>query len=161
MSTENKVKIQLTEENKNAIETAIKTLQDTFKPILVSVPPAEKRAMLTLGNKSLGFVSQNMMYAKQKAEFVPSYLDMNEWEIDLKAWEDLAPYYAQIQEIQSLLSDTISICGNEAYRQSLTYYNTVKQGAKDNVPGAKPIFDELKQYYVHPKKNKEEDKTEE
>ncbi|MCZ4693572.1 hypothetical protein DWB61_00680 [Ancylomarina euxinus] len=156
MSIENKVKIVLTEEQKTAIATGLKTLKDTLGPILISLTPYEKQSMLILGDKSISFVNKNLMYADQKPEFVPSYLDVNDWKIDMQARNDLAPYNAEIQELNSLLLDTIALCGNEAYLQALTYYNSVKQAAKSNIPGAKPIYEELKHQYPNHKKPKEE-----
>jgi len=156
MSVENKVKIVLSEEQKTAIAAGLKSLKDTLGPILVSLTPSEKQSMLKLGDKSISFVNKNLMYAQQKPEFIPSYLDVNEWKIDMQARNDLAPYNAEIQELNSLLLDTIALCGNEAYVQALTYYNSVKQAAKSNVPGAKPIYEELKQQYPNHKKAKSE-----
>jgi hypothetical protein len=156
MSVENKVKIVLTEEQKTAIAAGLKSLKDTLGPILISLTPTEKRSLLKLGDKSISFVNKCLMYAEQKPEFVPSYIDESEWKIDMQARNDLSPYNAEIQELNSLLLDTITLCGNESFRQSLTYYNSVKQAAKDNVPGAKPIYDELKQQFPNHKKSKDE-----
>lgn len=156
MSIENKIKIVLTEEQKTAISTGLKSLKDILGPILISLTPAEKQSMLIMGDKSVSFVDKGIMYAEQKPEFIPSYLDLSEWKIDMQARNDLAPYNAEIQELNSLLLDTIALCGNEAYREALTFYNAVKQAAKNNVPGAKPIYEELKQQYPNRKKAKNE-----
>lgn len=152
MNQENKIKIVLSEEQKTAISAALKSLKDTLNPILISLTTTEKQNMLILGDKSISFVGKNLMYAEQKPEFIPSYLDLNEWKIDMQARNDLTPYNAEIQELHSLLLDTITLCGNEAYLQALTYYNAVKQAAKSNVPGAKPIYAELKHQYTNHKK---------
>ncbi len=156
MSIDNKVQIVLTEEQKTAIAAGLKTLKDILGPILISLTPSEKQSMLMLGDKSISFVTKNLMYADQKPEFVPSYLNVDDWKIDMQARNDLAPYNAEIQELNSLLLDTIALCGNEAYLQALTYYNSVKQASKSNVPGAKPIYEDLKQQYPNHKKPKEE-----
>ena len=155
MSINNKVNIQFTDEQKATIEAAIKSLKDTLTPVLVSLAADEKKSMLILGDKSLSFVNKNLMFSKQNPEFIPSYLNQTEWEIDLQSWNTLAPYNSQLTELNSLLNDTIAQCGNEAYRQSLTYYNNVKQATKDNVQNAKPIYEELKQQYPNHKKNNE------
>ena len=156
MTIESKIKIVITEEQKTTLNTAFKTFKDTLKSVLISLTPSEKQSMLMLGDKSISFVGKNIMFAAQKPEFVPNYLDVEEWKIDLQAYNDLAPYNAEIMELSSLLKDTIALCGNEAFRQALTYYNSVKQAAKDNVPGAKPIYEELKQQFPTHKKNKVE-----
>jgi len=155
MSIENKVKIVLTDEQKATIDAALKSLKDTLGPVLISLTPDEKKSMLILGDKTLSFVNKNLMYSIQNPEFIPSYLNQNDWSVDMQAWNDLAPINSQLKELNSLLNDTIALCGNEAYRQALTYYNNVKQAAKDNVPSAKPIYEELKQQYPNHKKNKE------
>jgi len=155
MSIENKVKIVLTDEQKATIDAALKSLKDTLGPVLISLTPDEKKSMLILGDKTLSFVNKNLMYSNQNPEFIPSYLNQTDWSVDMQAWNDLAPINSQLKELNSLLNDTIALCGNEAYRQALTYYNNVKQAAKDNVPSAKPIYEELKQQYPNHKKNKE------
>ena len=40
------------------------------------------------------------------------------------------------------------MAGSEAYIASLSYYNSVKMAAKLNVPGAKPIYDDLKKRFT-------------
>jgi hypothetical protein len=154
MSTAHNVKIEFTSEQKATIETAFKTLKDTLSPVLVSLTPDEKKSMLILGDKSFSFVNRSLMFATQNPEFSPTYLNQNEWKIDWESWKELAPINAQLIELNSLLNDTIAVCGNEAFRQALTYYNNVKQAAKDNVPSAKPIYEELKQQFPNHKKNK-------
>ena len=48
-----------------------------------------------------------------------------------------------IEQLNRTLEDTIILAGSEAYVASLAYYNSVKQAAKMNVPGALPIQDDL------------------
>jgi hypothetical protein len=37
------------------------------------------------------------------------------------------------------------LAGSEAFTQALIFYNSVKQAARDNVPGAQPLLDLLKE----------------
>lgn len=154
MQVENKVKIQFTEEEKQTLTTGLNQVGGILKAKMISLSPERKKSMLTMGDKSLSFVSKCLMFANQNPDFIPNYLDKEEWTIDLQAWNELNPYYARIQELNSLLNDTIALCGNEAFRQALTFYNSVKQASKDNIPGAKVIYEELKQQFPNHKKNK-------
>jgi hypothetical protein len=45
------------------------------------------------------------------------------------------------------LDDTVMEAGGESYVNALSYYNSVKQVAKMNVPGAKSIHDDLKKRF--------------
>jgi len=48
------------------------------------------------------------------------------------------------------LPDTEMLSGSEAYVAALTYYNSVKQAAKMNVPSAKAIYEDLRKRFEKP-----------
>ncbi|WP_461631105.1 hypothetical protein [Labilibaculum euxinus] len=50
-----------------------------------------------------------------------------------------------------MLNDTAALSDSEAYMAMLSYYNFLKQAAKDAVPGAKPIYDNLKHHFTSAK----------
>lgn len=45
------------------------------------------------------------------------------------------------------LDDTVMEAGGESYIIALSYYNSVKQATKMNVPGAKSIYEDLKKRF--------------
>ena len=55
-----------------------------------------------------------------------------------------------MEQQNSSLVDTIMLCGSEAYKAALAYYNSVKQGAKMNVTAAASIYSDLKKRFVKP-----------
>jgi hypothetical protein len=94
--------------------------------------------------------------------FIPSIPKSNEWrshkgtghqhkskrtlknnynETDANGPERIKDILAQLL-IQ--IKDTIILAGREAYTHSLLFYNNAKLAAKNNVPGAKEIYDDLK-----------------
>ncbi|MDQ1771371.1 hypothetical protein GQR60_12485 [Labilibaculum sp. A4] len=50
-----------------------------------------------------------------------------------------------------MLNDTVALSDSEAYMAMLSYYNFLKQATKDAVPGAKPIYDNLKHHFTSAK----------
>ena len=80
-------------------------------------------------------------------------MDVPEMEIDLKAVNDLLDIYRPLLQLTQKLDDSIMLSGSEAYVASLAYYNSVKVGAKMNIPNAKAIHDDLKKRFARPATN--------
>ena len=96
-----------------------------------------------MSDKTQPFVAKVMDYAKSNPEFAPSYLNVDESGIDMKAVHDLAAILQVVQPLCDNLNDTEMMSGSEAYKAALTYYNSVKLAAKLNVPSAKAIHEDL------------------
>ena len=59
----------------------------------------------------------------------------------------LAPVSKIISQISANLEDTLTLSGSEAYIAALIYYNAVKAAAKNSIPGAKTIYEDLSQRF--------------
>jgi hypothetical protein len=53
-----------------------------------------------------------------------------------------------LQQLSREVDDTAMLAGSEAFTQTLSFYNSVKQAARDNQPGAQALFDELKKRFA-------------
>jgi len=53
-----------------------------------------------------------------------------------------------LTQLYNGLDDTTMEAGAESYVNALSYYNSVKQAAKMNIPGAKAIYDDLKKRFA-------------
>ena len=62
-------------------------------------------------------------------------------------YNQLTPLFRLVMRLHDGLDDTTMEAGAESYANSLSYYNSVKQAAKMNVPGAKAIYDDLKKRF--------------
>jgi hypothetical protein len=144
----------------NVLEDAQKQLKDiieTLAPYTINLTPEQRRERLKLGDKSLAFNEKSFDYAKSNPILVPPYLDMSMFEIDMKDTLGLRVLLVTAQQLTMAIDDTMMIAGSEAYSASLTFYNAVKQAAKQNVPGAKAIYNELQERYPGRSAKKQED----
>ncbi len=66
---------------------------------------------------------------------------------DMKVTEQLTPLLRTVTALNDGLDDTVMEAGGESYVNALSYYNSVKQATKMNVPGAKSIYDDLKKRF--------------
>ena len=133
-------------------------IADLLKPYLFNLTPSERKGRLKLGDKSLAFAQKSYDYAQSNLAFVPSYLDMNMFDVDMKDTTGLRVLQITLAQLATGIDDTVMISGGEAYNASLIFYNAVKQAAKQNVPGAKSIYEELqKRFPGRPAKSKQAD----
>ncbi len=143
MSKENLVSIQIDGNDLGAMHQKVQELKALLKPHLVALQPKDRQKLPKMKDKSLPFVEKTAEYARSRPEFVPSFMQVDELEIDLKAVADLTQLYRELEQLCAGLNDTIMLSGSEAYRASLTYYNAVKQATKNNVPNAQSVYEDL------------------
>jgi hypothetical protein len=153
MSTENLISIEIPSEKIAKALEAIKTLDEILREYLISLTAEDRKEVPKLGDRSLPFVNKTLDYSVTNPEFVPPYMSVPELRKDVEAVTQLNKIYWPLNQLVSHLSDTIMLAGSEAYSATLAYYNSVKQAAKMNVPGAKLIFEELsKRFAIKAKK---------
>jgi len=131
------------------LQTQVKTL---LAPYLVALTPDERRGIPKMSDKTVTFVSKTLEYANAYPQFAPAYLNMEGLQIDVKAVDDLTSVEQLVENLASQVSDSIMLSGSEAYVAALTFYNSVKEAARRNVPGAKAIYDDLKMRFEQSRK---------
>jgi hypothetical protein len=153
MSVENLISIEIPSEKIAKAQDAIKTLENLLREYLISLTAEDRKETPKLGDKNLPFVNKTLDYSVTNPEFVPPYMSVPELRKDIDAVIQLNQLYRPLLQLADQLSDTIMLAGSEAYGATLAYYNSVKQAAKMNVPGAKLIYEELsKRFAIKPKK---------
>lgn len=119
----------------------------SLMPFLVNLTPDDILSMPKMGDKSLSFVEKSLDYAEANPNLVPPYLDVAELKKDLGLVKQLSPIYNLLSQLASAMAGTYIAVGSEAYVESLSFYNSVRDAAKRNVPGAKAIYDDLQKRF--------------
>ena len=148
MSSQNVVSIQIPNDKVTEMQGHITALQTLLEEYLIAMSAQERHDLLKMNDKTVPFVEKTLEYTKTDPKFVPNYMDAREFEVDYNAVETLKTFYIPLSQLCSNLSDTIMLSGSEAYDAALTYYSTVKEAAKKNVPGAKTIKEDLGKRFV-------------
>lgn len=147
MASENQISIQISPEDLKAALEAVSTLDGIMKKYLIALSPEERRQKPKMGDKTVNFVEKVSEYALSNPALVPSYMKVEDLIIDFKAVSDLTSLFRPTEQLSNGLNDTMLLCGSEAYTNALIFYNYVKQAAKDNVPNAKTIYEDLKKRF--------------
>lgn len=157
MIQENRISVNIPEEDLAAIKSAIQVLQDKLMPHLVTLSIDDRHSLVKMGDKNTAFVSKCKEYIEQNPTLVPQYIDIKEMKIDLAAVETLRALLNPILQITSALDDSIMLSGSEALIPALSFYHHVKGAARVNVAGSKNIVDELKKQFAKKSRKKDEE----
>ncbi len=143
MAQENRISLKITSEDKTKIENAIDVIEKTLKPYLIALKPDERHGLPKAADKTVAFLNKTKEFMESNPDLTPSFIDKDEYIIDLNATEELNGYYAVLNQIVSMLNDTMMLSASEAYVAALSYYGNAKNAAKLKIPGAKEVYDDL------------------
>jgi len=137
---DNRVSAKLSQADKDAVLTAIKTIKDKL-PFLIDLTTEERRALPKLGDKSRAFVVKALEVATQNPSFLPRSFDLEEMRTDVELFESMYPILLGISQLSELIEDTAMEVGSEAYAAALLVYNYAK--AADAGAGLDGVVDEM------------------
>jgi hypothetical protein len=145
---------------KDLLEQAMAKLDEVMellKAYLYSLTPEDRQDLLKMGDKSLAFVEKTSELASANPLFVPAFVSLDDLKTDLADALNLRTLSNRLHQLSREVDDTVMLAGSEAFTQALSIYSMVKQAARDNVPGAEVMFDELQKRFAlgRPKKTVE------
>ncbi len=126
-----------------AVQAAVQTLQSRLVPHLVNIGSDEKRALAKMGSKSVDFVSKTLTYASTNPQFKPAFVDIGNFSQDVAAFGVLRSLQQPVSQLADMLDDSLALTGSDAMNAALAYYQSVKTANKLNMPGAGTIADDL------------------
>ncbi|WP_439475703.1 hypothetical protein [Algoriphagus formosus] len=122
-------------------------MQSILAPYVVALTPDQRRTLPKMSDGTEPFVGKVVEYADSNPQFLPPFVNKEEFDKDWEAVSSLLPLLRLCTQIYDNLSDTTMLAGSEAYVSALSYYNSVKQAAKVNVPDAKAIYEDLRKRF--------------
>ncbi|MDR1400541.1 MAG: hypothetical protein LBJ41_11515 [Treponema sp.] len=125
----------------------IEAVKTALKPYTLALTPQERRSLLKMGDRSLAFVEKAHDYAHDNPDLVPSYLDIDDFDKDFSDAHGLWRLHTEIHQLDEIVEDTIMVAGSEAYHEAIAVYHNVQAAAKQDIPGAKAVYEELKPHF--------------
>jgi hypothetical protein len=125
-------------------------------PYVSTLTPHERQKVAKMGEKTLSFVEKAYEFAVDNPTLCPPYLDMAAFGIDFNDAHNLWTLTLAIKQLYENVDDTGMMAGSEAYQSALVFYNSVKMAARQDVPGAKAVYEELKKRFPSIKRKAEE-----
>jgi hypothetical protein len=129
------------------VNTKLSEINVALKPYIITLSADERHSMLKMGDKSSSFVDKTYEYTKTNPEFIPAFMNVAEFGIDIADLKGLVGTSSMVTQLSNTVDDTMMTAGSEAYYAALYYYKSVQQAADMNIPGAKAICEELKKRF--------------
>jgi hypothetical protein len=145
---ENLISVTLTDAQWQDAETGVKALEKLFAGQLATLTPKQRQRITKMSDGSVPFTSKAMEYARTNPEFLPPYIKVEEFEIDLKAARLLDGIYQSLRQLVAQLDDSVLLSGAEAYTAARAYYASAKVAAKMNTPFAKVVVADLAERFA-------------
>ena len=145
---ENLISLSLTDAQWTEAETAVQTLKKLFDGHLVTLTAKQRMTITKMGDGSLPFTEKAAAYARSNPDFLPPYIKVEEFEIDLKAARMLEGLYQSLYQLVTQIDDSKMLSGSEAFLAARAYYASVKMAAKANTAGAKTVVADLSERFA-------------
>lgn len=140
----NRISVAITPETIADINDKLNELKSLLAPYLVVLTKEERHDLPKMSEKSLSFVSKVNDYCISNPEMVPAFLEATELDKDFTTVSSLNPVLNIISQLQNNLDDTLLLAGSEAFSASLMFYGNSQLAAKNGMPNAKTIVEDLK-----------------
>jgi hypothetical protein len=159
---ENNNKQEIPNEVVEKVQNKLVEIKNEIKPYSVTLTPLERRKIAKMGDKSMVFVEKSLEYLLTNPEFRPLFLNVEEFKTDFSDSHKLWTIRNASKQVFEILDDTTMAAGSKAFMAALVFYNYIKVAAKQDVPGAKAIYEELKRRFPsikHQSSNADEKKS--
>jgi len=139
----------LTDAEVAAIIAAL-TAAETLMPWLIGLIDEQRKGGYKLGPETLPLlVRANELGHQDPDNFVPRSVTLAENDKDVKFSSQLWQILSKLQSMERKVKDTFIETGLEGLQDALSIKATIRQAAKDGVPGAQAADDELSAMFKH------------
>jgi len=131
----------LTEEDQQAIRNSLMEV-DSKMPFLTSFSPKQRRQIVKMGDKSVDFVQDALVIAKEYPQILPANFSLTEFDNDANLLTALIPIQVVVNELNKKINDTVMGLGSDCMTAAIEVYTYVVAALKSN-PELKPAYDRL------------------
>jgi hypothetical protein len=130
-----------------------------FKPYANTFTSKDRTRMIGTGIKNFGFIETAHESAENNPQFIPPYQDMTEFGESISDSIHKRKLLTLLQQFAQQVSDSMLLVGDVAYHNALEYYNSVKEAARQRVPGAEAEYTLLSKYFKRSKHSSKDGNT--
>jgi hypothetical protein len=130
-----------------AIINFINQAKGYFADYDTPLTPTDRRRLLGTGFKYTGFIDAAYEGAVANPNLLPSYMPAAKFKDDVDDYTRKHNLYIILDQFTREVWDSMLASGDNAYRDALDYYNSVKEATRRHVPGAETEYNRLKSFF--------------
>jgi hypothetical protein len=100
------IHVNISPEDWDKVNLAIKTIEDILLPQLVNLGPEDKQILPKMGDKTMAFVTKGIMHMEQNPDLVPKFTNVDDIKIDLEAVKLLRAVQAPRNKMSDMVNDS-------------------------------------------------------
>jgi hypothetical protein len=147
MSSQNQISIEIPQTVITDVMQKLQECKASLAPYLQGLTAEERHSLFKMGNKTVANVQKTKSYVDTNPEFVPSYMNKDEFLKDEAVVSQLNPIANLATQLAIDVEDTVMLAGSEALQMAMLYYGQVKEANSRGIPTARPIYDDLSQRF--------------
>jgi hypothetical protein len=137
---------QATIDQLNTTLNELKTILDEFAQHLRSL---DRRRLNGVGIHKLGFIERAYELTLENAEFLPHYLTVERFGLDIQYFMDFRSLVDLTDQIREKLWNITVQSADIAYTDGLEFYASVREAAKRRVDAAETLYAALAVFFKH------------
>jgi hypothetical protein len=154
MARQNLISAQIDDTTIAAAVESINAIKPKF-PFLINLSAEERKNFRKMGPKSVDYVGDNLVGAKQYPTSLPADYPLVEFEKDVVLINKLYPLFVASQALTEALNDTILALGSDAMKGADEVYEFLKSAAKRDA-NAKALVEQIARRFKGQGKKKSE-----
>jgi hypothetical protein len=127
--SQNLIDLDLSAESLQAIDDALGVLETRLAG-LIALDPDARRQLTKMGDRSEAFCRQAVQAFAQNAELLPRNFDVEGYQRDLLALDQLRARLHRVDRLQEKLADTATALGSDLMTNSLEGYAVLKRSGR-------------------------------
>lgn len=147
MALENLISLSFNKQELETLDVHLKGIQEVLKGKMVNLTPDQRRQYGRIANQNKLIVNKAKTYMEQYPEWVPQFLDKEEFDKDYQAREQLEDRVNFMESISQQMVDTKTLLDHDNYSNALSFYRMMRFLAGENEPGAKTVYENMKELF--------------
>lgn len=115
---------------------------------------ADRVSLGSINETNKLLVNKGYVIMEQNPGLIPQFVDFDEFGKDYVAREHIEKVLLRLEVIKQKLTSTKILLDHDNYHDVLAFYRSIRYLAQEQVQGAIPLYEELKQYFPHKKSKK-------
>ena len=140
---QNQISVEIPQAVIDRVTEKLQECQTALAPYLQAITADERMSLFKMGNKTVATVQKIKSYMQTNPEFIPGYMNSDEFLKDEKLVTQLQPVMNLAKQLTDNTEDTMMLAGSEAIMGALLYYGQVEEAKKKGINSARPIYDDL------------------
>jgi hypothetical protein len=157
MKNNDLIQVVFTEEELTETNTHLDGMLTMANKNAPGLTPEQRSTFGAINETNKLLVNKAKVIMKENPKYIPAFVNMDEFENDFNARENIEGMIRKIDQIRLKLNDTKILLDNDNYQDVMAFYRSVRYFANEHDQEAMPLYNELKQFFPNHKNSTKEE----